>query len=136
MAMGYRLLAEGVVLLHAAFVVFAVAGGLLVLRWRRAAWLHLPAAAWAAGIEFGGCFCPLTTLENYLWDRGGASPYTGGFVEHYIVPVLYPEDLTRGLQVAIGAGVLAVNLGVYAWVLWRWRHDRTRTNTAPDGPGP
>jgi hypothetical protein len=111
--MVYRLLADLVVLVHFAFVVFVVAGALLVLRWRRLAWIHVPVAAWGALIEFGGWICPLTPLENWLRQQGGAAGYGGGFVEHYIIPVLYPGHLTRGIQIALGMAVLVLNGGIY-----------------------
>ncbi|KPK82220.1 MAG: hypothetical protein AMS25_03360 [Gemmatimonas sp. SM23_52] len=115
----YRLLADLTVVVHLAFVLFAVAGGLLVLRWRRVVWLHVPAAVWAALIEFYGWLCPLTPLENWFRVRSGASGYRGGFVEHYILPVLYPRALTRELQIVLGIFVLAVNLSIYSWLLIR-----------------
>ena len=116
----YRLLADLVVLVHSGFVLFVVLGGLLVLRWPRAAWVHLPAALWGAGIEFLGGICPLTPLENHLRRLGGEAGYTGGFVEHYVLPVLYPEGLTRGVQLVLGAFVLVLNIVVYA-IAWRRR---------------
>ena len=119
--MAARLLADAVLLLHLAFVVFAVAGGLLVLRWRWVALLHLPALAWAAFVEFTGRICPLTPLENALRAAGGEAGYEGGFVEHYLLPLLYPAQLTRELQFALGAGLLAFNAAVYAAVLWQLR---------------
>lgn len=128
--MSYRVLADLVVVLHLGFVVFVVLGGLLVLRWGWVAWLHLPAALWGALIEFGGWVCPLTPLEQWLRRRAGESGYEGGFVEHYVLPVLYPGDLTRELQIALGAGVVVVNLGIYAWVLWR-RRDRLGSGASP-----
>lgn len=120
----FRLLADLVVLVHLAFTVFVVLGGLLVLRWRRVAWLHLPAAAWGAGIEFADLVCPLTPLENSLRRRGGLEGYGGGFVERYLLGVLYPEGLTREVQVALGVGVLAVNVLVYGLVLLRAKKSR------------
>jgi hypothetical protein len=123
---GWRLLADAVVLLHLAFVAFAVAGGLLVLRWRRVALLHLPALAWAAWVEFSGRICPLTPLENALRDAGGEAGYAGGFVEHYLVPLLYPPDLTRELQWTLGTGLVVFNLAVYAAVVWQARRRRFR----------
>lgn len=128
--MSYRVLADLVVVLHLGFVVFVVLGGLLVLRWGWVAWLHLPAALWGALIEFGGWVCPLTPLEQWLRRRAGESGYEGGFVEHYVLPVLYPGELTRELQIALGAGVVVVNLGIYAWVLWR-RRDRPGSGASP-----
>jgi hypothetical protein len=116
--MVYRILADVVVLVHLSFVVFAVLGGLLVLRWKRCLWMHLSAVAWAAAIEFGGWICPLTPLENWLRMRSGTPGYGVGFVEHYLLPVLYPASLTRGSQIALGVGVLLVNVAIYRWV-WR-----------------
>ena len=120
--MSYRLLADAVLLAHAAFVAFVVLGGLLALRWPRLAWLHLPAAAWGAGIEFVGGICPLTPLENHWRRLAGEQGYADGFVEHYVLAALYPEDLTREVQFALGLLVLAVNVVVYAFV---WRRKRT-----------
>lgn len=116
-------MADAVVVLHLLFVVFAVAGGLLVLRWRWVAWLHLPAAAWAAAIEFGGGICPLTPLENWLRAGEGAPTYSGDFVTHYILPVLYPAELTRELQIVFGTIVLLLNSGVYGYLIYR--HSRS-----------
>ena len=117
--MFYRFLADFVVVLHFAFVLFAILGGILVLRWRRGAFLHLPAALWAALIEFGGWICPLTPLEKWLRMKGGELAYKTGFVEHYILPLLYPSALTRQLQIILGFIVLGVNLIIYGWVLYR-----------------
>ena len=118
--MFYRFLADLVVVLHSAFVLFVVLGGLFALRWPRAAWLHLPAAIWGAGIELLAGICPLTPLENHLRRLGGEAGYSGGFVEHYVLPVLYPEELTRGVQLAIGIFVVVLNVVIYA-VVWRRR---------------
>jgi hypothetical protein len=114
----YRLLADLVVLLHTAFVLFVVLGGLLALRWPRAAWFHLPAVLWGAGIEFVAGICPLTPLENHLRQLGGEAGYAGGFVEHYVLPVLYPAGLTHGMQLVLGTFVLVLNVVVYA-IVWR-----------------
>lgn len=122
--MFYRLLADAVVLMHLGFVLFVVLGGLLVLRWPRLAWAHLPAAAWGVWIEWSAGVCPLTPLENDLRRAGGEAGYPGSFVDHYVMPVLYPVGLTPAIQVWLGAAVLAVNLAVYA-VAWR-RHRRRR----------
>jgi len=113
------LLADLVVLLHFAFVAFVVAGGLLVLRWPRLAWLHLPAAAWGAAVEFFGWICPLTPLEGALRDAGGASPAGGDFVARYLLPLLYPAGLTADIQMLLGSGVLVINAAIYGWVLRR-----------------
>jgi NhaA family Na+:H+ antiporter len=116
----FRLLADAVVLLHLAFVAFVVAGGFLALRWRRLVWLHVPAALWGVAIELGGWVCPLTPLEQALREAGGGAGYPGGFIEHYLLPVLYPPGLTRAVQLALGLAVLAVNAPAYA-LLWRVR---------------
>jgi hypothetical protein len=118
--MPYRFLADFVVGLHVLFVLFVVAGGLLVLRWRWVAWLHLPAAVWGALIELGGWICPLTPLEKALRARAGDAGYPGDFIEHYLLPVLYPAALTRGVQLALGLSVIAVNLAIY-WYVARHR---------------
>jgi hypothetical protein len=118
--MPYGLLADLVLLAHAGFVAFVVLGGLLVLRWPRLAWLHLPAVAWGAGIEFTGTICPLTPLENQLRALAHQQGYAGGFVEHYVFGLLYPEGLTRSVQLALGVLVVVINALMYA-IVWR-RH--------------
>lgn len=110
-------LADLVVLLHLAFILFVMLGGLLVLRRRRLMWLHLPVVAWGAAIEFVGWVCPLTPLENRLRAAAGEAGYSGGFVEHYLIPLIYPAGLTRELQWLLGALVLLVNALVYWRVL-------------------
>ena len=120
----YALLAGLIVLAHMAFVVFAAAGALLVVRWPAVAWAHVPAAVWAAYIEFSGGLCPLTPLENSLRARAGLDYYAGDFVARYLFPVLYPEGLTRQAQVVIGLLVLAVNAGGYTFVYLRRRSRR------------
>lgn len=114
-------LADLVLVVHAAFVAFVVAGGLLVLRWPRLAWLHLPAVAWGAAIEFGGWICPLTPLENRLRAAAGQAGYAGDFLGHWLQALLYPPGLTRELQLVLGAGVLLLNLGAYGVLLRRGR---------------
>ncbi|HEV7165876.1 MAG TPA: DUF2784 domain-containing protein [Gammaproteobacteria bacterium] len=116
--MAYRVLADLVVLLHFAFVAFVVLGGLLVLCWPRVAWLHLPAAAWGAFVELYLHYCPLTPLENWLRERGGLDTYGRGFIDHYIVPVIYPPGLTPGLQFLLGIALVVSYLAIYA-VAWR-----------------
>ncbi|MGH8495280.1 MAG: DUF2784 domain-containing protein [Gammaproteobacteria bacterium] len=116
----YGVLANAVVLLHLGFVLFVVLGGFLVLRWPWLVWLHLPAAAWGALIEFAGWVCPLTPLELWLRRAAGEVGYTGGFIEHYLLPLLYPAALTREVQIVLGLGVLAVNLVAYALVWRKW----------------
>lgn len=119
--MAYHILADLVVGLHALFVAFVLVGGLLVLRWSWVAVLHLPAAIWGALIEFKGWICPLTPLENSLRAAAGEAGYQGGFIEHYLLPVLYPAGLTREVQLVLGSVVIAVNLVVYGLLLARRR---------------
>lgn len=119
--MFFRLLADVVALTHAAFVVFVVLGGLLVLRWHRLAWLHVPAAIWGVLIEYRGWICPLTPLENMLRERAGLSGYAGGFVEHYVLRALYPSGLARDMQWVLGTLVLLINAVAYG-SLWLRRH--------------
>ncbi len=111
-------------MIHLAFVAFVVIGGAAVLRWRRLAWAHLPAVVWAVLIEYAGWICPLTPLENALRQAAGETAYAGGFVEHYVVPVLYPADLTRIVQVVLGSVVLLLNVLVYWQVARRRRAPR------------
>ncbi len=118
--MTYRILADAVLALHFAFIAFALLGGLLVARWPRLVWLHLPAAAWAAGIAFYGGICPLTPLENRLREAGGGTGYEAGFIEHQLEALIYPGWLTRDIQVALGVVVLVVNVACY-WHAWRGR---------------
>ena len=108
-----RVFADLVVLLHAAFVVFVVTGGVLVWRWHRVVWFHLPAAIWGMLIEFRGWICPLTPLENWLRRLAGEAGYGGGFIEHYVIPVVYPSGLTPRVQLILGLAVAAVNVSVY-----------------------
>lgn len=129
--MVYRVLADVVVGIHVLFVVFVVAGGLLALRWPWVAAAHIPAAVWGALIEFMGWVCPLTPLENSLRQSAGQAGYEGGFIEHYLMPVLYPAGLTRGVQLVLGSLVIVANLVVYAFLL---RRRGTRTGTAAGRP--
>jgi hypothetical protein len=117
----YRTLADLILALHLVFVLFVVLGGLLVLRSPRAAWIHIPAAIWGVLIEYTGWICPLTPLENSLRTRGGEAGYNGGFIEHYIQPLLYPAGLTRSTQVVLGSLVLALNLTAYGIMVSRMR---------------
>jgi hypothetical protein len=111
------LLATLVVTLHFTFVLFVVLGGLLVLRWPWLAYAHLPAALWGAWIEFAGWVCPLTPLEQSLRLKAGEQGYSGSFIEHYVLPLLYPSALTPTIQVALGIIVIAVNLGIYGYLI-------------------
>ena len=116
----YRLLADLVLVVHFAFVLFVIFGGLLVIRRPKLAWLHLPAAIWGSWIEFSGRICPLTPLENHFRMLGGQAGYEGGFIEHYVTAIIYPQGLTRSVQIALGVVVVGINVLVYA-VIWRRR---------------
>lgn len=120
----YRVLADAVVLGHLAFVLFVALGGVLVLRRPKLAWAHVPAAVWGAAVELGGWICPLTYLENHLRLLGGGDAYRVGFVDRYILHILYPQGLTRGTQMVLGVLVLAVNGYVYARLAARRRAPR------------
>lgn len=120
------MLADAVVAVHALFVVFVAAGGLLALRWPTIAWLHLPAALWGAYIELTGRICPLTPLENRLREEAGRAAYQGDFIAHYVLSVIYPTGLTRETQLALGATVVIANIAIYSWI---WKR-RTKRNAA------
>lgn len=115
---------------HFAFLLFVMFGGLLVLRWPRTVWLHIPCFFWGSWIEVSGGICPLTPLEQRLRQAAGESPYAGSFIEHYILPVMYPAGLTRGVQLALAVGLVVLNVGIYAWVMLRRRANRGSTRGA------
>lgn len=119
--MPYAVLADVVLLLHAAFILFVVFGGLLVWRWPRLAWLHLPAAAWGTLIAFFGWYCPLTPLENHWRALAGQQGYDTGFIQHYLLSFIYPAGLTRPVQIAMGIGVIVITVAAYAVFLRRRR---------------
>ncbi len=119
----YGLLADAVVALHAGFILFALLGGALLVRFPKLVWLHVPALAWGSWIAASGNICPLTPLENRYRTLAGAGDYSGGFIDHYLTPVIYPEGLTRGTQAVYGGLLVAVNLVLY----WRWLSARTAT---------
>ena len=119
----HRLAAYAVLLLHLGFILFVLLGGLLALRWRWAPMLHLPAAAWGVYVELSGGLCPLTPLENRLRSAAGEAGYTGGFIEHYLLALIYPAGLTHEIQYVLAAIVVGVNGLAYAWV-WRRRGRR------------
>ena len=116
--MPYHLLADLVVIIHLTFALFSVAGALLVIGWRKIFYLHLPAAVWAAWIEFSGKICPLTPLEKWLRIKGGDAGYSGDFVGHYILSILYPSGLTREVQFILGGVVVGVNIIIYGYILF------------------
>jgi hypothetical protein len=124
----YAVLADLVLVAHVAFVLFVVSGGMLALKWRRAAWVHVPAAAWGVAIEVAGWICPLTPLEHRLRELAGEAPCRGDFIARYLLPVIYPEGLTREIQIALGLAALLVNAGIYGWVIRRRRSQRERSS--------
>ena len=115
--MGFRILADAILVVHLGFILFVVAGGFLV-RWRKGvAWVHVPTVAWGALIEFMGWVCPLTPLEIWARSKAGETGYAGGFIEHYLLPVVYPAALTDDVQMVLGTLVLVVNVTIYTWVI-------------------
>ena len=117
----YGILTDALVAFHLGFVIFVCLGGLLVLRWRGMAWVHLPAAIWGAIVEWTQTVCPLTTLENHLRHLRGQAGYTNGFIEYHITRVLYPDGLTQRMQIALGVFVVLLNVMVYTVVFLRRR---------------
>lgn len=115
----YELLADGVLLLHLCFILFVLFGGLLVAKWPRLLWLHLPAVAWGVWIEWGHGLCPLTPLENYLRQQAGETGYQSGFIEHYIGGLVYPSGVVAGIQFYLGLLLIVLNLVIYGAILWR-----------------
>ncbi|HLT92643.1 MAG TPA: DUF2784 domain-containing protein [Woeseiaceae bacterium] len=120
-----RIAADAVVIVHLAFVAFVAVGGLLVLRFPRLVWLHVPALLWGVWIELTGDVCPLTPLENALRHRAGEAGYETGFIEHYIYPVVYPPGLTRTVQLALAGALVALNAAIYGTLLARLGRRRT-----------
>ncbi|MDH1538309.1 DUF2784 domain-containing protein [Pseudomonas chengduensis] len=118
----WRMAADALVLVHLSFILFVLLGGLLLLRWPRLIWLHLPAVAWGIVVECLHLGCPLTPWENQMRRMAGQAGYEGGFIEHYLIPLIYPAGLTPRIQLWLGAIVVLVNLVVYAWLIWRWRN--------------
>ena len=119
-----RLAADLILALHLGFILFVIFGGLLVLRFPRVMYLHIPAAVWGAFVEISGRICPLTTWESDLRRSAGESGYAESFIEHYFVPILYPAGLTRGVQLAIAGVVILTNIVIYGWLLYRWKKSR------------
>jgi Protein of Unknown function (DUF2784) len=119
----YRLGADGVLIAHLAFVLFVVLGALLVLRWPRLMYLHIPAVVWGGIVEFIGMICPLTPLEVRLRQLSGDAGYKGGFIEHYIVALLYPSGLTRTVQIVLGFLAVVPNVAIYSLLLLRRKRD-------------
>lgn len=123
----YRLAAAAVLVAHLAFILFALFGALAALKRRWVIALHLPAAAWGFFVELTGRTCPLTYAENYFRALAGQAGYAESFVEHYLLAVVYPAGLTRGVQLVLAGVVVAINAAVYAWLLARWRRQASAT---------
>ena len=121
-----QLFADIVVLFHFGFILFAILGGLLVLKWHWLIWLHLPATLWGSFIVMFGWICPLTPLENSLRGTDTGGTYTGGFIEHYIIPLIYPPGLTREIQITMGIILVLLNVIVYTFVYKHWRLNRDK----------
>ena len=119
----YRIAADGVLLVHLGFILFVVFGGLFALRFRFAPWVHLPAAVWGIGIEMLGGICPLTHLENWLRREAGEVGYAGSFIEHYLLPLIYPAGLTRAMQLWLAGFALIANILIYGIVIARRRSE-------------
>lgn len=128
--MQYRIAADLVLALHFGFILFVVLGGLLVVRYGWMVFVHLPAAFWGAYVEISGRICPLTIWENSFRRGAGESGYSDSFIEHYLLPVVYPAGLTRSIQFWLAAGVVVTNVVIYAWVLYRCKKSTTRENAA------
>lgn len=122
----YLLLADLIVILHLLFVIYAVLGGLLLLKWSRLIWLHIPVVLWGTLTEFLGWICPLTPLEIWLRQQAGADPYQGGFISHYLVPLIYPPGLTPGMQWLLGSGLVIINVLIYSWLFIRKQKSRQK----------
>lgn len=118
----YRVLADLILVTHFAFAIFTVLGGLLVLRWRSLVWVHLSSVLWGVVIQWANWICPLTPIESYLREMGGEASYRGGFVEHYVSMVLYPENLTVELRYLLGIVLIVVNLMIYGYMFLRKWH--------------
>ncbi len=116
-------LADLVLILHTLFIIFVVFGGLVVLKWYKIIWVHIPCALWGALIEFLGWICPLTYLENYFRELGNATNYESSFIQHYLLPIIYPPGLTTGVQILLGSTVIVINLIIYC-IVWRYRHEQ------------
>lgn len=121
----YLLLADLIVVLHLGFIAFAALGALLLFKWPRLIWLHLPAMIWAAITEFRGLICPLTPLENWLRQQAGADPYQSGFISHYLLPLIYPPGLSPSIQWLLGGILVTLNLLIYTWFFW-YKYKQTK----------
>lgn len=128
--MPYRIAADLVLAAHLGFILFVVLGGLLAVRFRWMIFVHLPAAFWGAFVEISGRICPLTIWENSFRRSAGESGYTDSFVEHYLLPIIYPQGLTRSVQLWLAGLVIIANVVIYAWLLYRWKKSPTTESSA------
>ena len=119
-----QLAADLLVVAHFTFICFVLLGGLLVLKWPRMVFVHIPAAVWGALLEFQSWLCPLTPLEQHLRTAAGEAGYSGSFIEHYLLPVIYPANLTPDLQLLLGLAVVTINTAIYGWLLARYVRNR------------
>jgi hypothetical protein len=117
----YAILADAIVVLHLLFILFVVSGGFLALKWPKLVYLHIPAVVWGVYIEFSGGICPLTPWENWLRLQSDQLGYQGGFIEHYIIPIIYPAGLTRDVQMVLGLAALLINVVAYSLLVMQWR---------------
>ena len=115
--MGYRLAADAMMIAHLLYIIFVVVGGLLALRARWVLWLHVPAVAWAIVVQYFGRLCPLTTWEQELRAGAGAAGYQGSFIDHYLVPLIYPSDMPAAMPLVLGSVVLVINVTIYGWLI-------------------
>jgi hypothetical protein len=119
--MFFQLASDGVLLVHLAFILFALLGAAIAVRWRWVLFVHLPAVVWGCFVELTGRLCPLTYLENYCRIKAGQSGYSESFIEHYLLPIIYPAGLTRNIQFALAVLVIVVNIVIYGWLFVRER---------------
>jgi len=122
--MRYSIAADALVILHLAFIVFVMLGGLLLLKWRRLSYLHLPAVVWGTLVELRGWLCPLTPLEQHFRTLAGETGYSGGFIQHYLLPLIYPAGLTREVQTILAICVISINLVIYTVIYVKYRRDK------------
>ena len=115
--MGYRLAADAMMVAHLLYIIFVVVGGLVALRVRWVLWLHVPAVAWAIYVQYFGRLCPLTNWEKGLRERAGDAGYEGGFIDHYLMPLIYPPDMPAAMPLVLGTAVVVINVAIYGWLI-------------------